>query len=108
MLCIELNHSQAMNRTLLVKFYFPGLCLFFLFSCTGSKKHDRNKISENQLFTLLDSSSTNILFNNVIREDFKKSMQGFYQGFYSGGGVAIGDLDNDAMDEIYFSGNMNG
>jgi hypothetical protein len=96
-----------MNRPILVKSYFPLLCLFFLLSCTGSKKEHTNTVSEKSLFTLLDSSSTNILFNNLIKEDFKKNMQGFYQGFYSGGGVAVGDLNNDGLDEVYFSGNMN-
>lgn len=97
-----------MNRPLLAKFYFPGLCLFILFSCTETKKEQTSTVAENPLFILLDSTSTNILFHNVIKEDFKKSMQGFYQGFYSGGGVAAGDLNNDGLDEIYFSGNMNG
>jgi hypothetical protein len=94
-----------MNGTIRARFHLLLLCLFFLFSCTGSNKD--SKIVEKQLFTLLDSSSTGILFNNVVKEDFEKNMQGFYQGFYSGGGVAIGDLNNDGLDEVYFSGNMN-
>lgn len=87
------------------KIYLPVFCLFLLFSCKETKKD--YTAAEKPLFTLLDSSRTNILFNNVIKEDFDKNMQGFYQGFYSGGGVAVGDLNNDGLDEIYFSGNMN-
>ncbi|RZM23751.1 MAG: RNA-binding protein, partial [Pedobacter sp.] len=90
----------------MTKFYLPVLWLFFLFSCTESRKDI--SVAENSLFTLLDSSNTNILFNNVIKEDFDKNINGFYQGFYSGGGVALGDLNNDGLDDVYFSGNMNG
>src|SRR5690349_4511819 len=90
------------------KFYLLMLCLLFLFSCTGSKKDNTNAVAENPLFTLLDSSKTNIMFNNTVKEDFDKNITGFYQGFYSGGGVAVGDLNNDGLDDIYFSGNMSG
>jgi hypothetical protein len=90
----------------MTKLYLPVLCLLLLFSCSGSKK-DNTNATENPRFAVLDSSQTGILFNNVVKEDFSKNMQGFYQGFYSGGGVAVGDLNNDGLDDIYFSGNMN-
>ena len=86
------------------------LCAVFLSmlaSCTSSDKTSHSS-TEKSLFKLLDSSQTGIVFNNVVKEDFEKNMQGFYQGFYSGGGVATGDLNNDGLDDIYFSGNMNG
>ena len=96
------RYSFAMAR-----FYMVVPCIFVLFSCSNSKK-EKTVAGEKQLFTLLDSTSTNILFNNTVREEFDGHVDGFYQGFYSGGGVAIGDLNNDGLDDIYFSGNMNG
>ncbi|MES2453889.1 MAG: VCBS repeat-containing protein [Bacteroidota bacterium] len=96
------RYSFAMAR-----FYMVVPCIFVLFSCSNSKK-EKIVAGEKQLFTLLDSTSTNILFNNTVREEFDGHVDGFYQGFYSGGGVAIGDLNNDGLDDIYFSGNMNG
>ncbi len=84
--------------------FFVGLVI--LFSCTHKKGKDAIHAVEKPLFVLLDSSRTNILFNNVVKEDFNNNVGGFYQGFYSGGGVAVGDLNNDGVDEIYFSGNM--
>ncbi|MHA4894989.1 VCBS repeat-containing protein [Pedobacter sp. PWIIR3] len=87
-------------------FFFVALTL--LFSCRQTKEKASNEGSEKPLFVLLDSSRTKILFNNVVKEDFNNNVGGFYQGFYSGGGVAVGDLNNDGTDEIYFSGNMTG
>lgn len=82
--------------------------LIFLISCKYTKEKESINLVHNPLFVLLDSSRTNILFNNVVKEDFNNNVSGFYQGFYSGGGVAVGDLNNDGIDEIYFSGNMTG
>ena len=84
-----------------------ALFLIFLYGCNSSNKTAAIN-TEKPLFKLLDSSQTGILFNNVVKEDFEKNMQGFYQGFYSGGGVSLGDLNNDGLDDVYFSGNMNG
>jgi len=90
----------------MAKFYVPVLCLFLIYSCNPSGK-DKKDVVENPMFKLLDSSRTNILFNNRIKEDFDKNILN-YQAFYNGGGVALGDLNNDGLDEVYFSGNMTG
>ena len=57
------------------------------------------------LFTLLPPEKTNITFNNVITEGVDmNSME--YEYFYNGGGVAIGDINNDGLADIYFTANI--
>ncbi|WP_212748436.1 VCBS repeat-containing protein [Maribacter algarum] len=59
------------------------------------------------MFTLLPSSKTNIKFKNIIKET--KQFNVLEYGYlYNGGGVSIGDLNNDGLPDIYFTGNMVG
>src|SRR4051812_20938270 len=76
------------------------LALFFI-RCNTSND---NK-NENSLFNLLPDSKTNIDFNNKLKEDEDNNVL-TYEYFYNGGGVAIGDVNNDGLQDIYFSGNM--
>ncbi len=59
----------------------------------------------NPLFTLLPSEKTHIDFNNPLTEGLNTNVL-MYEYFYNGGGVAIGDLNNDGLQDIYFSANM--
>jgi len=52
----------------------------------------------------LDPSQTGISFTNRLNESAKRnSIQFDY--FYNGAGVAIGDIDNDGLSDIFFTGN---
>ena len=57
------------------------------------------------LFTLLDKSSTGINFRNIFLDDGDLNLEN-YMYFYNGGGVAIGDINNDNLQDILFTGNM--
>ncbi len=61
--------------------------------------------AKDTLFTRLSSSQTGIKFRNTLREteDFNVMKYGY---FYNGGGVAIGDVNNDGLPDIYFTGNL--
>lgn len=58
-------------------------------------------------FEKLSPKKTGITFKNQLREDNQNNILR-YEYFYNGGGVAIGDLNNDGLDDIFFTGNMTG
>jgi hypothetical protein len=56
------------------------------------------------LFSRLSSDSTGITFRNNLKEDFDTYFD-LFAYVYNGGGVAIGDINNDGLSDIYFTGN---
>ena len=58
-----------------------------------------------QLFKSLPSEKTGINFMNELIEDSLLNILN-YQYLYNGGGVAVGDLNNDGWSDIYFTGNQ--
>ena len=84
-----------MKKLNLLLFVF-GL-LFVLVSCDNT--------SYNKQFTLLTSDKTGVDFINKLNED--NSLNYFtYPYIYMGGGVSVGDINNDNLDDIFFTGNM--
>ncbi len=81
------------------------LGLFSFTSCVNNDKNTDTEGSKNTLFSILSSNQTHIDFNNTIIENERANIIS-YQYFYNGGGVAIADVNNDGLEDIYFSGNM--
>ncbi|MEB2778805.1 VCBS repeat-containing protein [Algoriphagus sp. C2-6-M1] len=59
------------------------------------------------LFTLLTPEQSGITFSNKIEETLNLNVL-MYEYLYNGGGVAVGDLNGDGLDDIYFSANVSG
>jgi hypothetical protein len=78
---------------------------FTLFSCKDSHRQDAVFGDKSPLFQLLPADATGIRFRNDLEYDREFNIYR-YRNFYNGGGVAIGDVNNDGLPDIYFNGNM--
>ena len=76
-------------------FLFCCISATFLISCQEQKT----------LYSLLSSKQTGVDFINQL--EYNKEFNVYtYRNFYNGGGVAIGDVNNDGLEDIYFTGNL--
>jgi hypothetical protein len=92
MFTFELNHScNFMSARYLFVLMFIG--------CFSCKKKDP------VLFRQIPSSESGITFNNTIHENEMLNMIN-YQYLYNGGGVGIGDFNNDSLPDIYFTASL--
>ncbi|MEO5905741.1 MAG: VCBS repeat-containing protein, partial [Saprospiraceae bacterium] len=74
--------------------------LFVFIACSRQETS-----SPSETFQILSKDRTGIEFNNQLKEsDSLNILQYLY--YYNGGGVAIGDINNDDLPDIYFSGNQ--
>ena len=83
---------------------FAMLIVLFIGCNTGEEK-DITKDTANTLFTQMSAADTGVHFLNEVvnQKDFNIFK---YRNFYNGGGVAIGDINNDGLQDLYFTANM--
>ncbi|NNF76055.1 MAG: VCBS repeat-containing protein, partial [Flavobacteriaceae bacterium] len=86
--------------------FMPILMSLFALVLISCEKDNETQISEDKtLFTSLSSDYTGVDFINAVEN--QKDFNIFkYRNFYNGGGVALGDINNDGLDDIYLTGNM--
>lgn len=82
------------------------LSILVICSCQSSPQQDEPKNrKEIPLFTLISPEYSKVNFVNIIEEDSKRNVF-TYEYFYNGGGVAILDVNNDKLPDLFFTGNM--
>lgn len=78
-------------------FYYTVLLTTIFFA--GCKRND------DKIFSDLGHGETGIDFRNLLVEDEVLNVA-HYIYFYNGAGVAIGDINNDGLQDVFFTGNM--
>ncbi|WZL88178.1 FG-GAP-like repeat-containing protein [Salinimicrobium sp. 3283s] len=74
-------------------------------SCKKDKEVAASEPSETKIFRTVSSESSSIDFSNNLTEN--DSLNYFsYSYIYMGGGVAAGDINNDGLQDLYFTGNQ--
>lgn len=81
------------------KLGLPVLLLLIMTSLSGNVR------AQQKLFQQLPSKTTNIKFSNTLNETEKLNVLA-YEYFYNGGGVAVGDINNDGLQDLFFTANM--
>lgn len=95
-----------MVRYRFLLFLFLTLILLLQFSCRKSEKEvTPNSSAAEGGFEFIDPKSIGIDFQNTLTEDPNFNFLTFHY-IYNGGGVAAGDINNDGLTDLYFTGNM--
>lgn len=108
-------HHTRPNPVINPLHYFLSVSVFLIILSSCNKKPEKTEqpsmiqnadesFNGDPVFKLLPGEQTGILFNNNIHETFERNFYS-WEYFYNGGGVAIGDINNDGLADIYFTGN---
>jgi enediyne biosynthesis protein E4 len=77
-----------------------SLITLMIISCDKST----GDVQQNK-FTLIKGSSSGITFTNTLKDNNKQNIIE-YLYYYNGGGVAIGDINNDGLEDVFFTSNQ--
>ena len=83
-----------MKRCIVIFCFFVSVTIFF--SCAQEKQQPT-------LFTLEEATGINFINKVENTKDFNIFT---YRNFYNGGGVAIGDINNDSLPDVFMTSNM--
>ena len=77
--------------------------VLLFYSCRENNNSSASKSTS--LFQLLPASQTGINFTNNVTDSANFNIFNF-RNFYNGGGVAIGDVNNDGRPDVFFTSNQ--
>ncbi len=83
----------------LTTIFLVSMAAWFMVSCSSDEK------KESTLFITMTSDHTGINFSNDLPFDKEFNIY-TYRNYYNGGGVALGDVNNDGLIDVYLTGNV--
>jgi len=97
-----------MKQTMITNYLTVLFIVFTFLSCTesDSKKNHSNSNTDTPLFTKITPEFSGVTFKNPVIQTPEFNFMN-YMYIYTGAGVAVGDIDNDGLDDLYFVGNFN-
>ncbi len=90
-----LRHAIGVSWLLIISMY--------LFSCEKEQKESAREAEP--VFKLIPSEESGVTFQNTLEETVETFFD-YFTYVYNGGGVGIGDINNDGLSDIYFTGNQ--
>ena len=100
MKAINKNQYRIFKKSVIVIIFSLSIV-----SCTTNTSFKNNKEINTTLFSKVSIETSNILFKNTIREDLEFNFLN-YPYLYTGAGVAVGDINNDDLQDIYLTSNF--
>ena len=83
---------------------FLGVTLLF-FGCSSDKETKVvEEVRTDGLFHKVDPSTSGLDFVNVLEETDSRNVL-TYQYIYNGSGVSVGDINNDGLQDLFFTSN---
>lgn len=90
------------KASIYLKVFLVLISIVLIGSCQQKEEIDWD---QEKLFTLLTPNETGITFQNTLTED-EKNNHIINDMIISGAGVAVGDINNDGLPDLYFTGNQ--
>lgn len=85
--------------------FIPLVILSFFSGCQPNSSPTSTTTDEQNLFVLQPAEKTGITFTNQVENTPTFNIFS-YRNFYNGGGVAIGDINNDGFADVFLTRNM--
>ena len=92
-------------RIISISFLSLLLLTVFEISCKNKPAEESYSSPADPLFVKMLPEQTGINFQNSVEDDSIYNIL-TYRNFYNGGGVAIGDINNDGLPDIFLTANL--
>src|SRR5215203_3645527 len=93
------------NKTPRCLFLFYSINILMCLIVISCGSNNKETITPPVHFQKVSSKQSGITFINAVDENYDKNYFDKFAYVYNGAGVAVGDINNDGLQDIYFTGN---